>query len=396
MRILFVLPYVPSPIRVRSYHFIRELAQRHEVSVLAASGAGEMRHVGELQALCPQTDVIPLQLPTMVRSCAAAAVRGEPLQAAVCRSPSFETRLRELLASGCFDVVHVEHLRAAHARSAIPDHMPTVYDAVDCISLLWERSLRSSRSLRTRLMAALELRRTRRYETRQLARFDHVTVTSAVDAQALQALDPAAHLTVVPNGVDLHHFTPLAGARCPATLVFSGKMSYHANVTAVQHFVDDILPLVRRAQPDIQLRIVGSDPTRGVRDLARDPAITVTGYLPDLRDAIGRATIAICPMTVKVGIQNKLLEAMAMGVPVVTTSLGLEGLDAQPDRDLLVADTPARFAQQVSRLLDDAELRDRVGRAGRAYVECFHRWDAAAHKLERLYAEAMHARRAAA
>jgi glycosyltransferase involved in cell wall biosynthesis len=289
--------------------------------------------------------------------------------------------------------VHVEHIRAASVRAAIPAHVPTLYDAVDCISLLWERAFRSSRSLATRAMAALELQRTRHYEAAILPRFDRVAVTSAVDARALQSLAPTAELTVVPNGVDLDHFSPLSGEREPATLVFSGKMSYHANVTAVQHFVQEIFPLVRRLRPEVRLRIAGSSPTRAVRDLARDPAVTVTGYLPDLRDAIGRATVAICPMTVKVGVQNKLLEAMAMSVPVVATSLGLEGLAAQPERDLLVADRPDDFAGRVCQLLDDADLRHRLGEAGRRYVETYHRWDAAAETLEQLYVSAINRHR---
>jgi len=130
-------------------------------------------------------------------------------------------------------------------------------------------------------------------------------------------------------------------------------MAYHANVTAVLHFVRDILPQVRAGAPDVRLRIVGSDPPEVIRRLATDPRIDVTGYLPDLRPPIGSSTVAICPVTVKVGIQNKILEAMALGVPVVSSAKGAVGLAARAGEDLLVADGPAAFGCAVLGLLRD-------------------------------------------
>jgi glycosyltransferase involved in cell wall biosynthesis len=169
-------------------------------------------------------------------------------------------------------------------------------------------------------------------------------------------------------------------------LVFSGKMSYHANASAVLHFVEHILPLVRARRPDVRLRVVGSSPPAAVQKLVRDPAISVTGYVPDMHQALSGATLAICPITVKVGIQNKVLEAMALGLPVVVTRLGAQGLDARDGEDLLVADDAEQFAQAVCRILDDADLRARVGSAGRRYVETNHRWDVATRRLESVYA----------
>jgi glycosyltransferase involved in cell wall biosynthesis len=199
-------------------------------------------------------------------------------------------------------------------------------------------------------------------------------------------------VTVVPNGVDLDYFQPWRGEREPATLVFSGKMSYHANATAIVHFVDHIWPLIRQERPDVRLRIVGSRPPEGILALTRDPAIEVTGYLPDLRSALGSATIAICPMTVRVGIQNKLLEAMAMGLPVVATAAAHGGLSATPGRDVLVAETPAGFAEQVCRLLNSPAARQQLGQAGRRFVELHHQWAASARQIAALYQRAIQSR----
>ena len=391
MRILFVVPYVPSLVRVRPYQFIRELSRQHHVTVLAA----HLRRAGEdlapLESLGAQVEVVQIAISDALISCARGMLRGKPLQASVCQSPAFRNRLRQLLSRGSlrFDVLHLEHLRAADLIDVVPAHVPTLFDAVDSISLLLERTWRASHSTRQRLIAGLELRRTQRFEAAILPRFDRVIATAPEDAEALHRLAPSVPVSVVPNGVDLEYFQRTPTVRDPATLVFSGKMSYHANVTAVLHFVHDIFPLIREKRPDVHLRIVGSNPPATVRTLAADPAITVTGHVTDIRKPLASASVAVCPVTVKVGIQNKILEAMAMGLPVVSSSEGAEGLLAQPERDLLVSQTAAQFAADVLRLLEDEAWRDEMGRAGRRYVETHHRWSAAAARLVELYAEAM-------
>ncbi len=388
VRILFIAPYIPSPIRVRPFHFIRELARHHKVAVLATGTGRELADAARLRTMCQAVEVVPFTRSAALRSCLAATMRGIPLQAAVCQSPAFRRRLRDLLATGSFDLVHLEHLRASRLIEDIPDALPRVYDSVDCISLLLDRTRRSSHSARQRLIAMLELRRTQAYEAQLLARFDKVVVTSPDDASALGALNPSADITVVPNGVDLASFAPFEGPREAATLVFSGKMSYHANATAALHFVKEIFPAIRAVVPEARLRIVGSAPPPSIRELARDPAIEVTGYVPDLRAAIGTATVAVCPVTVKVGIQNKVLEAMAAGLPVVCSREGTAGLAARAGGDYLVADDSDGFARDVCRLLADPALRDDVGRAGRQYVESHHRWSAVVNQLEQCYSEA--------
>lgn len=388
MRILFVAPYVPSFIRVRPLHFLRALGQRHEIVVLAAAPSGELAHAAHLRAFCQQVEVTPLRLQTSLRQMLRAGMRGWPLQAAVCRSPVLLRRLQEILASQRFDLVHVEHLRAGHVVEAIPDDLPRVYDSVDCISLLLERTRRASHSHLQRILATIELARTRRYESHLLSRFDHTIVSAAEDRDVLSAIAPTNRVTVVPNGVDLEYFRPVAARREPAHLVFSGKMSYHANVTAVLHFVQKILPLVRRMCPEVRLTVVGSNPPGSIRALARDPAIRVTGYVPDIRPFLGQAAVAICPVTVKVGIQNKILEAMAMGTPVVASLAGVAGLEAEPGRDLLVAASPSEFAERVCQLIDDPRFAERLGQSGRRYVETNHRWEVNTDRLEYVYSEA--------
>jgi glycosyltransferase involved in cell wall biosynthesis len=170
-------------------------------------------------------------------------------------------------------------------------------------------------------------------------------------------------------------------------------MSYHANATAALFLARTVFPLVRAAHPEARLRILGSGPPPEVRALARDPAISVTGYVDDLREPLGRAAIAVCSVSVEVGMQNKILEAMAMALPVVSTRLGAEGLLARPEHEILIGDSPSELAGQISRLLKDADLRRNLGLAGRRYVETQHRWGASAERFEELYGEAINQRR---
>jgi polysaccharide biosynthesis protein PslH len=392
VRILFVAPYVPSLIRVRPFNLIRELAKRHEISLLASGSINDSHDAAALLTACKTVEVVPLRLAAMARSCLEAALQGFPLQSAICISPALRHRLARLLSTGDFDVIHIEHLRAARLIELVPSTMPAVFDSVDCISLLLERTLNGSHSRWQRGVAALELRRTRRLESMLVQRFDRVSVTSPDDAQAMGDSSREPAVAVIPNGVDLAYYQPRDVARDRATLVLSGKMSYHANVTAALFFVKEIFPLVRQSRPGVHLAIVGSNPPSAIRALGRDPAITVTGHVEDMREPLSRASIAVCPVTVKVGIQNKILEAMAMGLPVVSTRQGIEGLNVRPGRDLLVGENPAEFAVLVCRLLDNDLAREELGVAGRRFVEANHRWDAASTQMEDLYRSAIASR----
>jgi glycosyltransferase involved in cell wall biosynthesis len=164
-------------------------------------------------------------------------------------------------------------------------------------------------------------------------------------------------------------------------------MSYHANVAAALDLASRVMPQVWTHRPDARLTIAGKDPTPELLALTADRRITVTGTVPDLRPYLARATVAVSPMRYGVGIQNKLLEAMAMATPVVSTPQAIAALQVQPGRDLLVADTAQAIAEGVMALLTDETQRHRVGQAGRHYVETNHNWNAAAEKLEMVYQE---------
>ncbi|MCS7261538.1 MAG: glycosyltransferase [Anaerolineae bacterium] len=440
MHILFVVPYVPTPIRVRPYNLIRALAARGHHLTLATlwSSAEERAALGALQAWGVRVLAEPLPRLRSLLNCLHALPSDVPLQAVYCWSPVLRARIEQELAplshsvgrgaggEGAappspsagrgaggegpqvpVDLVHVEHLRGVRYGLGL-DGTPVVWDSVDCISYLFTQSARDSRSWSGRLLTRLDLGRTRRYEGQLVSRFARVLVTSPVDRRALLELWQAAQksdgkrftpspasvtdeapITVLPNGVDLDYFRPGDGPRAPETLVISGKMSYHANVTAVLYLVEEIMPRVWAQRPGVRVQVVGAWPPRRIRQLAeRFPGrVEVTGWVPDIRPYLQRARLAVAPLRYGAGIQNKVLEALACATPVVATPQACGALQVQAERDLLVADSAEAFARQVLRLLDDDALAARLGAAGRRYVERHHDWNTVAAQLEGIYAE---------
>jgi sugar transferase (PEP-CTERM/EpsH1 system associated) len=412
MNILYVTPYVPSRIRTRPYNLIRALVRLgHRLTLLTAAGTSpqEQEQADELRTWVVQVEVFPVprrrSLANCLRAlgCFSSVPTPEPLQAVYAYHPGMERRLTELSSKNTFDVVHIEHLRAARLVRAVRD-TPTVYDSVDCISLLFEQTAQSGAQLRSRLMAAVDLARTRRYEAHLLTQYGRVVVTSQRDKDALERLahrylPPRARpapTTVVTNGVDLEYFHPqeTAGPRDSRTVIFTGKMSYHANVSAALYFAQEVLPRIWAQDPKVQFQIVGKDPPEAVRQLATDGRIQVTGTVDDLRPYLAQATVAVCPALYAVGIQNKVLEAMAMGTPVVSTTAGCAGLasDArlatEERRQVLTAEDQEEMAAAVLRVLSDPALAGHLSAAGRRYVKTHHSWEAGARRLVEVYKQA--------
>lgn len=427
MNILFVVPYTPNPIRVRPYELLRTLVRRGHTITLATlwQNEQERQDLGALEALGIEIVAVPLSKAQSLWNCMRVLPSPEPLQSAYCWQPHLAHQLRQIVAQRRFDVIHVEHLRGARyglalkqAVSATPGAPPVVWDSVDCISYLFAQAAERSRSRSGRLMTRLELARTRRYEGWLLQQFDQVLVTSPHDRLALLALaqlsprpnrqrnhsaagkqhaqenQSAEPVAVLPNGVDLEGFQQGDQPKAEKTLVFSGKMSYHANVTAALHLVQEIMPQVWAHDAAVRVQLVGKDPPAEVRalaDTASAPAnaVTVTGAVSTMRPYLSQATIAVAPVLYGAGIQNKVLEAMACGTPVIASLAAASGLQAERGRDLIVADDASAFATAILSLLAQPKRRAQMGQAGRSYVERVHAWDAVGAQLERYYYAAM-------
>ena len=406
MKILFIVPYVPSLVRVRPFNLIRTLAKRgHQVTLATlVFGPSDLADLESVRPFCRQifSFRMPKWRPFYNAGLALASPR--PLQADYAWQPAFASQItnhvRAHLSTSAYDVVHVEHLRGARYGLAMLDEKATdpnwpavVWDSVDCISYLFRQSAAKSKDTLSRLWTRFELPRTESYESQLSGRFNRVLVTSSLDREAFLALPGQDHrpvpIEVLPNGVDLDYFQPGNGQRAPATLVVSGKMSYHANVTMTLFLVNEVMPLVWMRNPNVQLKIVGKNPPREILALGDLPCVEVTGTVADISSYLRKSAIAVAPIQYSAGIQNKVLEAMATATPVVTTRQGIAALSVQPGRDLLVADQPAEFAEKVLELLDRPEERQRIGRAGREFVETHYQWDQIVAQLETIYRQAI-------
>jgi glycosyltransferase involved in cell wall biosynthesis len=336
----------------------------------------------------------PLPRLRSLRNCLGALPTSTPLQAVYCWQPGLREALERLLKTERYDVIHVEHLRGVHYGLALKDMgIPIVWDSVDCISHLFEQAAVRSRSQFGKWITRLELGRTRHYEGWLANQFQAVLVTSEVDKKALVQLAESNNpedanpnkINVLPNGVDQTYFTPNGQRPEAETLVFSGKMSYHANVTMGLYLVHEVMPYVWAERPNAKLVIVGQGPPASIQKLSQDPRVTVSGYVPDIRPYLQHATVAVVPAVYGAGIQNKVLEAMACGTPVVATESAVSALNLKPDHDLLVANKTEAFARQVLRLMDEPNLRQTIGANGLEYVRRYHAWPEIGANLETIY-----------
>lgn len=402
MNVLYIVPYTPNPIRVRPYQLIRALARRgHRVTLATVwENAREKQELDEFIKNGVDVIAAPLTKQQRIYNSLRTLPTALPVQANFCRSPQLlrSVGLRLNAHAQELDIVHTEHLRGAEYGVWLLDQMqahglrkriPVVWDSVDCISYLFEQAVRyNSASPIRRMIMRLELGRTRRYEGRMANRFDRVLVTSQADRQALLDLSGGtAPVSVLSNGVDLAHFFPADSLRHPDTVVFSGKMSYHANVAAALYLATQVMPVVWEKKPSVRLIIAGSQPAPAIRQLAESQPerVTVTGRIPDMRQPLQEASVSAAPLLYGAGIQNKVLEAMACATPVVASSRALAALTVQPGKDCLVADTPAAFADALLRLLNDDTLCGQIGAAGRRYVERNHDWGRIGAALDDIY-----------
>jgi sugar transferase (PEP-CTERM/EpsH1 system associated) len=385
LRILFVTPYVPSPVRIRPFAFIRELWARGHQVVLAClvQPAWEGQYLSEVRQYCQAVyPVFPSRIESYLFALSSLPTR-TPLSVAYCRSEPFDRLVGDLVQREQFDVLHTEFVRAAPVTTRL-NGLPKVYDAVDSLGLAYRRSLTAAHiSPPRRIIALFEWMKMRRYETQVLSHYDRLLVSSPMDQQALQ--NAKKRVTVIPNGVDTDYFRFHQGNREPETIVFLGKMNYYVNVSSVLWFYREVFPLIRRERPGARFKIVGRSPSPEISRLAADPAVEVTGTVPDVRPHLASATVAVVPMVSGAGIQNKMLEAMAIGTPCVSTSLACQALQTEQGHDVLVSDTAEGFAASVLTLLEHHELRNRLAYNGRCYVDNYHTWGKIGERLNDVY-----------
>ncbi len=378
MRILFLTGRLPSPPnrgdRLRAYHFLRVLSREHRITLLSfIADDRETGNVGPLRPFCEDIQLVHRGRWQATTSVVLNMWRRVPLQSLYFRSSVMQGALDHLLARRQFDAIYVHLFRMAQYVTTLRRPY-RILDLTDAISSEIERSL-PYRDPKWRLIYRLELPRIRRYERDIVRRFDETWFISQAERRHVFPDGTENRAFVVPNGVDSVRFHPSGHSRNVPALIFVGHMGVFHNIDAAEYLAGDILPRVRAAIPHARLSLVGAEPAPAVRALAASPGVSVPGHVSDLNAALNEAAIFVAPLRFAAGIQNKVLEAMAAGLPVVTTSYVNEGLEAEPGRHLLVADEPAALADAVVGLLRDPHARRRLGQDGREFVMQRYRWE---------------------
>ncbi|WP_149399927.1 glycosyltransferase [Dictyobacter arantiisoli] len=397
MKILFVSPYPPSRIRVRGYGFVQNLRCEHEITILTqVSSRTEWHDIQLLRQQGFEVVAVPESQNLALWRSGLALLSELPLQVAYARSKRFLQQARLLCLKREFDVIHVEHLRGIASMDLLSEEYPLVWDAVDCISDLWRQTVQYGPGMLVRMIALLEYKRTEMYERKLQEKQAHIITTSDADRAALLALSQPAvpyseapHIDVIPGGVDLEYFVPTNQQYRPYNIVFSGKMSYHANVAAALYLYRKVMPLIWIEQPDATLTIVGSSPPHSIQSLQIDRRVEVTGYVEDIRPYVCRAHVMLSPMLYSVGIQNKVLETMALGTPAVISTHSAHSMNVQPGQDVFVADSSHAFADAALFLMGQKTLRDSVSHRARQYVERYHHWPTLTRQLLQTYQRAI-------
>lgn len=389
MRLLFLTPRLPFPPtrggEITVFNFLRVLSRTHEVSLVSFyDHPGELAHRTELQRYCAHVAMV--RRPARLAAGVLARTVLSPRSYAVARhaSAAFAAAVREMAARTRPDVMQIETFLMGQYRSAAAA-TPAVLDMHNVTWLIWDRMVEVT-SPWLRPAVRLQARRVRRDEIAVCRSVDLCAPVSDADLVELrrEAGDGIPAVVVTP-GVDCDLFTPVTPVEAGPEILFVGSMGYAPNVDAAEYFCRDILPRIAAVVPGVHVSIVGANPSPPVARLAADSRVTVTGFVPDVRPYYARAAAAVVPLRVGGGIRMKILEGMALGVPMVSTAVGAEGLGLVHDRDLLLADSPDAFAAAVIRLLREPDVRRRLAAQARETAVRRFSWEAVCATLDGIY-----------
>lgn len=380
MRILFLSEQFPYPLHdggnLRTYHILRGLALEHDVHLVAHEPPVEHAEVGikTLSSFCNMT--LQREAAPWRRLVVNSLRRGTRWPGFVLKNWS-EPLLRaadDLLANEHFDAIHLNMLDTACFALARTWSQPKVFDSHNC---LWSMAAQVAQgaSYPKRFFYRREQKMLQLVERAVCQGVDNTLVCSEQDTTLFQELGVDSQFTFVPNGVDTTYFNPVVRDGEPGRLVFTGSMNYFPNEQAACYFVERILPLLQTEAATVQVCFVGARPTRRVQALHDGRRVLVTGCVDDVRPYVHSAQVFVVPLLTGGGTRLKILEAFAMGKAVVSTSKGAEGIEAEHEKHLLIADEPREFATQVQRLLADRGLRRRLGEEARRFVVSRFSWE---------------------
>jgi glycosyltransferase involved in cell wall biosynthesis len=403
LRILWLSHFVPYPPKggcfQRSYNLIVRAGATHDVHLIAMKPkasthpASEMAGAREaLLAHCRTVDIIDISAATrpvnLALRVASSVATGQPVTVTLFRSAAVEARVRARLNEGV-DVLHLDSISLAEY---LPEAgtVPTLMTHHGAESYMIRRRIANERSLVRKAFFGIEARTLERCERRVCPRVGMNVVMSALDRDLMAQVAPTAAYAVVENGVDVDLFAPQP-VTAGHSLVFAGRLDQYSNRDAILHFMDTVWPRVAAAYPDAVIRIIGLNPPERLTTIAAaDRRVEVLGFVDDIRPFFAASTAMICPIRDGGGTRIKILDALAQAKPIVSTSIGCEGIQVTPGRDVLIADDPEAFAHQIGRVFDDPALRASLARHARRLAEDVYSWTRLGGKLTALYEQLAH------
>ncbi len=385
MKILYVCHRFPFPPRrggkIRPFNMIRHLHASHDVTVASLARSPEEADEGRgLAAYCRRYEMAVVRNPVQVARMIARLPTTAPSSIGYFHSTELARRIDSLLATEDFDLIFVHCSSVAHY-VAHAKGIPKILDFGDMDSRKWLEYARY-KPFPLSLGYRLEGMKLTAEEKRLARQFDLCTATTRAEWETLEGYATGAATDWFPNGVDSAYFAPTDEAYDPEAISFIGRMDYYPNQECMFEFCRDVFPRIRERRPNAKLQIVGADPIPAVRKLGEIPGVTVTGSVPDVRPYLRQSAVMVAPLGIARGTQNKILEAMASGVPVVTSSAAAGGVDAIPGTHFLVADSPADIAAATLELMTLPERRNQIARAARARMLSHHAWDKSMRRLD--------------
>ncbi len=410
MKILLLTQIVPYPPdsgpKVKTFHVLRYLAEKgHRLTLASFVRKHEEQYLQDLKPYCGEIYPVPIRRSRRADLAAFARSLRSGLPFLVTRDAQLEMRrLVGRLTQQPFDIIHADQLTMAQfalqssgsSRANSHSYPSSVFDAHNAVYEIVQRAGMTA-PLVLRPFMALEAGRIKQYEGRLIQEFDHTLAVSEVDRRALlEAAEPvksyerkktSPRISVIPIAVDSEHLRPISRVEQSQDILSISTLFYPPNADGLRWFVNQVFPLVRNQVPGARLTIVGSRPPRDILELGRRNAdcVQVSGYVPDLQPYLERAALIIVPVRAASGMRVRILEALARGIPVVTTKTGVEGIDAVNREHLLVADEPLEFARAVVTLLKNPTLGEQMARNGRCLVEEKYDWQRVLPKLEEVY-----------
>ncbi len=383
--------------KIKSYHILKALAQEHRVTLVSfIRTEEEKRYFGHLHNLAEK--IIPCLIKRSFYRNSYEGVKCILTGKSFIVNRDFvgemKMKMERILLNDDYDVIHIDHLQMAQY---VDDNCKsfTLLDQHNVESMIWKRISENSSGLK-KLFARNEARKLQRFEAQACSNSDLVLTVTEKDKEMLSSLTSnRARIEVVPIGVDCDYFKPMEARERTPTITFVGTMFWPPNIECVLKFYRETFLLIRKEIPEVKFRIVGSRPSKKVQNLARDKNVEVTGYVDDVRPLMAESSVFIVPLLSGSGMRVKILNAMSMGIPVVTTSIGCEGIEGlisvgdgkSVDESIWIADSPKEFAGAVATVINNRELSSRLSKNGRQLMLKKYDWSVIQDQILKVYRE---------